>query len=540
MARKAKTLPRCRFDVLWVQHDRGRRVRRQDIQLLARARQGNIAARCEAGRRYLLGLEGFPKHIASGIDYLSHPDVKGLPQAAQIIAETLPLQDIIALHQQTALEAAAAAGVCAARAKLGAWLTMTGLHSGDGMRWLELAATQGHSGAAEAVAALTRNSRTARLDLLKAFSKSGDLDARTVAMQAAQHALTDPDLTHFAACMQCVLALTPSYMPDMSDLVVAALRSAQQANRSEVGMDSNRVEACLDARVARGDMEAAFMLGRALCGIACGSLLPGALVGGPNMRKGAALLLRAADAGCDEAWVHLYQVHADNRASVANPQMARFFLEKAAMRGQVDAQRRLGAITLRSASCLEESEQGIHWLYQAASRGDTAAMHLLKSLVLSLEGHDEDADAAIEAVMREDPWLAVRLRLSRDFGLTKLEALCVDPTHGLRPWGLVVGKNPFIQQVKLSAPRAVPAISPAALQNLRKAAAFFEQGRQDCRAIEGDLRRRSLRQRRAFERYRLQDSMFFADANSTTLESLRHGSKWAFRARHPLELALAA
>ena len=128
-------------------------MRRQDIQLLARARQGNIAARCEAGRRYLLGLEGFPKHIASGIDYLSHPDVKGLPQAAQIIAETLPLQDIIALHQQTALEAAAAAGVCAARAKLGAWLTMTGLHSGDGMRWLELAATQGHSSAAEAVAA---------------------------------------------------------------------------------------------------------------------------------------------------------------------------------------------------------------------------------------------------------------------------------------------------------------------------------------------------------------------------------------------------
>lgn len=515
-------------------------MRRQDIQLLAHARQGNTAARCEAGRRYLLGLEGFPKHVATGIDYLSHPDVKGLPQAAQIIAESLPLHDIVALHQEGALGAAAMAGVPAARAKLGAWLTMTEEPHGAGLRWLELAAAQGHLGAAEALAAVRGNSITARQEVLEALRKTGDLEPRAVAMQAAQRALTEGQLGRFAACMQCVLALTPTWMPDMSDLVLAALRSAQQANRSEVGIEPRYIEACLEAKVARGDSQAAFMLGRALCGIPCGSLAPDALAGGSNMRKGAALLLRAADAGCDEAWVHLYQVHSDNRASVANPQMARFFLEKAATRGLVNAQRRLGALTLRSATCLEESEQGIHWLYQAASHGDTAAMRLLKSLVLPLEGHDEDADAAVEAIMREDPWLAVRLRLSRDFGLTKLEALCVDPADGLRLWGLVVGKNPFILQVKLSAPRAVPAISPAALHNLRKAAAFFEQGRQDAGAIEGDLRRRSLRQRRAFERYNLQDSTFFAVANSTTLESLRHGSRWAFRAKRPLELALAA
>ena len=515
-------------------------MRRQDIQLLAHARQGDTAARCEAGRRYLLGLDGFPRHVATGIDYLSHPDVRGLPQAAQIIAESLPLQEIIDLHQEDSLAAAAAAGVRAAHAKLGAWLTLTGALQGAGLRWLERAAAHGHLGAAQAVAAVERNSPTARLEVLRALSKTGDLEPRAVAMQAAQRTLTEAEFAQFAVCMQCVLALTPAWMPDLSNLVLAAVRSAQRADRSDVGIDPKCIEACLDAGVARGDRQAAFMLGRALCGIPCGSLAPQALAGGSNMRKGAALLLRAADAGCDEAWVHLYQVHADNRASVANPQMARFFLEKAATRGLVNAQRRLGALTLRSATCLEESEQGIHWLYQAASQGDTAAMRLLKSLVLPLEGHDEDADAAIEAIMREDPWLAVRLRLSRDFGLTKLEALCVDPAEGLRPWGLVVGKNPFILQVKLSAPRAVPATSPAALHNLRKAAAFFEQGRQDGGAIEGDLRRRSLRQRRAFERYHLQDSTFFAVASSTTLESLRHGSRWAFRAKRPLELALAA
>ena len=160
--------------------------------------------------------------------------------------------------------------------------------------------------------------------------------------------------------------------------------------------------------------------------------------------------------------------------------------------------------------------------------------------VLPLEGDDDDADAAIDAVSREDPWLANRLRVARDFGLTKLEALCVDPAEGLRPWGLVVGKNPFIQQVKLSAPRAIPALSSAALVSLRKAAVFFEQVRPGTTGYEGDLRRRSLRQRRVFEHYPLQESMFFAEVTSTTLESLRRGSKWEFRFRRLLETTLAA
>jgi hypothetical protein len=46
-------------------------MRRQDIQLLAGARQGDIRARCEVGRRYLLGIEGFPRHTATGLDYLT-------------------------------------------------------------------------------------------------------------------------------------------------------------------------------------------------------------------------------------------------------------------------------------------------------------------------------------------------------------------------------------------------------------------------------------------------------------------------------------
>jgi hypothetical protein len=220
--------------------------------------------------------------------------------------------------------------------------------------------------------------------------------------------------------------------------------------------------------------------------------------------------------------------------------MARFCLEKAALGGQVEAQRKLGALMLRVADTLEDSEPAIEWLHRAAGADDAHAQGLLRSQVLPLEGDDARADAAIALVRRDDPWLAVRMQLARRFGLTKLEALCVDPADGLRPWGLVVGRNPFIAQIRLSAPRAIPALGEAAMDAARTAASFFGQASRDAQAFEGDLRRRSLRQRRAFERHGLDESMFFANATSMTLEALRLGPKWAFRAKRPLQLALAA
>jgi hypothetical protein len=104
----------------------------------------------------------------------------------------------------------------------------------------------------------------------------------------------------------------------------------------------------------------------------------------------------------------------------------------------------------------------------------------------------------------------------------------------------VVGRNPFIVQARLAAARAVPASRAEALDVARQAAAFFGRSRLGPAPVEGDLRARSLRQRRLFERMDLEESMFFSDATSMTLESLRLGTKWAFRARQPLTQALAA
>jgi hypothetical protein len=376
-------------------------------------------------------------------------------------------------------------------------------------------------------------------DVRRAMAQAGDADAAAVMLIATRRAAASAELDRFTACLHTTLELHEQLTPEIAELVVAAVRMAQAQARPLRGIEATPVLESLEARADQGDRDAAYALGLGLCGVAQTSLPAWVFAGKQNLRKGSAFLLRAADAGCHDAWLHLYRLCADHRLSIANPEMARFFLEKAADRGQAEAQRKLGALLLRESGSLPESEQAIQWIHRAATQGDAPAKDLLRSLVLPMQGHADDAMAAIEQVRRHDPWLATRLELARHFGLTKLEALCVDPADGLRPWGLVVGKNPFITQTRLAAPRAVPAVHEAALDAARRAASLFAQARRDAALVEGDLRRRSLRQRRLFERLELDDELFFAEASSMRLEALRLGPKWAFRARESLSLALA-
>jgi hypothetical protein len=189
---------------------------------------------------------------------------------------------------------------------------------------------------------------------------------------------------------------------------------------------------------------------------------------------------------------------------------------------------------------LHETEIALGWLHQSAQHGDPAAAGILRSLVLPVSGDGEVADTAIEAMMRESPAIASRLRVARDFGLTRLEALCVDLMAGVRSWGLVVGENRYLAQVRLAQPRAVPALDERAQQRLRRAAAFFEQMRQDGGPAEGDLRVRSARLRRLLASYGVTEDLFFARATSSKLDTLRHGAKWAFGARPLLQSAIAS
>lgn len=514
-------------------------MRRTDIRLLALARQGDASARREVGRRYLLGSDGFPQHLPSGLEHLRLAAKQDAAAAARVLAECLPLHELLRSGEWATLQQAAADGSAAAQWRLAVVLLGLGEpEAAQAMPWLQRAAAQ--DAAAERVldAAWAATGPRRLHAALVAAAAAGPLDAVAVALWLAERTLERGRMAAAATALRTAAELSSPQgaLPDaVASGLVALVRQCQARGEPLPALAPDLLRRALEQRAAAGERDALAWLGRGLSGLPAAGL-PGAVFDGQlNVRKGVAWLLRAADAGDAEAWLLLYRLHADHSLSVANPQMARFFLEKAALVGQAEAQRKLGALMLRGAATLADSEQAIAWLHAAAAQDDDHAKTLLRSLVLPVAGRDAEAAWALSLVQEHDVGLAARLALARAFGLTKLEALSVDPAQGLRPWGLVVGRNPFIVQARLSAPRAVPALDAAAHEVAQRAATLFAQ-----LPAGGDLRVRSLRQRRLFERLGLSEALFFADASAGVLDTLRLGPKWAHRTRAPLALALAA
>lgn len=513
-------------------------MRRQDIKLRALARSGDIAARLEIGRRYLLGFDGISKSVSTGIDYLNHPSVRDLPRALVLIAENLPLKDLLSFGQQKALEKAAVAGSASAQLKFGAYLlTHTGKEAEAASYFSRAMTSEACAASALAICKAVDHSEVLPKVLLL-LSTGKREDGCGIAEFAAHEARASGDLPRLLRCVHAAAVLATQPTIKISKLAVELVQMAESSDELLQGLPVEFIQASLETQIELGSSYATFTLGRALSGIPCGATPPSRLSATSNLRKGAALLLRAADSGCEAAWLHLYTLSADHRCSVANPQLARYFLEKAAECGNMEAQRKLGALVLRDARSIVESEKAIDWLSRSAFQGDFFAKQLLKSLVLPVSGSASEANVALEALNHSDPMLAMRLRLSRHFGLTKLEALAVDPVKGERPWGLVVGPITFIEQIRLAAPRAIPALNEVALTDLKRAVTLFGRPWQHGYDPEGDLRRRKRSQRLAFERHSLDERMFFASVKSAELSPFRGGTKWAFRNRDALQLAL--
>lgn len=507
-------------------------MRRQDIQLRTLARQGHDQAKIKLGQLYLVGGDGFAKNIAVGLSYLRDAASEDAIEPALLVASCLRLEEMLEYKQLDMLRIAAEASP-EAQVKLGSWLLLTGYHS-------EAVGMLSRSAYALPVLNAWRESESSlRLrNALCAAALLQPMDVSRVTVAAARSALDRADL---GGLLTALSAAYEENRPDpaLNELVLEAICIAEKTGAPLGDLQIPQIQHSLEKLVSHGNVRACYLLGRALLGINCSSIPWQRLVDGTNLRKGSALLLRAADAGESAAWLYLYQISSDYRCSVANPQMARFCLEKAAAYDVSEAQRRLGAIQMRDAETLEEVEKAVELLFRASSKGDGHAQALLCSLVLPLPGSDEEAEAVVSEVQRLDPWLAARLRLARNFGLTKAEALSVNPAQGLRPWGLVVGQNPFIAQVRMSAPRAIPAVTPDALAALRQAASFFGNEHQDHASIEGNLRKRSLNQRRLFERLHAKEALFFSTASSSERDALRIGSRWAHRSKAALQSALS-
>ena len=488
-------------------------MQRAHLQLLAAVRQGDRLARCEAGRRYLLGMEGFPRDVSTGLAYLNHPSVRDLSASAIAIAEGLSLEELIHQDQEAALKDAARHSSRVACAKLALLLfAQSGRLSAEILALIEKSGVALPQAVQEAANAGDVSHATPGLVMvLRAAAQRASVKPLRVAAMATRAALQTGRLTDAGECLHLAEATSEGDIKVLAELAVALIEQAERNGEDlPPHLPALKLHHCLEYRALRGDVHAMHTLGRSLCGLPCGVIPPGRLSPGVNLRRGVAALLRAGDTGCAEAWFLLYQLHGDRANSVTNPHAARVYLEKAAAQGMAEAQHQLGLLLLRSASCAEDTERALGLLHLAANRGHAAARATMESLVTPVSASSVEASLALLEIQREDAALAMRLELARAFGLTRFEALTVNPALGMRAWGLMLQPQPSASRSRPQAPRAVPATVPHAMETLRRAAAFFNP---ISGAREGSLESRTRALRRTLQRLDVSEALFFSPAS---------------------------
>lgn len=499
-------------------------MRRQDITLRRAAREGDFAASLELARRYFHGADGFPRHVGMGLEYLAPH--RNVPAAKVLVAESLTLSELLSTAQESLLQSAATISEIA-RVKWAAWQCMKG-----DLKGAEAVLQSPPTGSADAKEADNATLPQRVASTLRRLETLTAIDAPEVAIVVARQALAARNVGEASfALTVCSLIDAATFLKRAKSTIWELVALSEECGMPLEGLASTAVNEALEHAGAQDNPKAWFILGRALCAIPCGPNPARALVTRHNMRRGVALLLRAGDAGVVEAWLHLYTLSSNGRSSVANPEMARFCLGKAAAAGFSEAQRRLGALILRESTSLTTNEQAIALLHASASKGDIHATVLLRSLVLPVGGSDEEASEALTHIREHDRLLAASLDLAREFGLTRQEWSNLDLTACAREWGLVTTPSRSLQP-RLAAPRAIPALTSSALIKLKAAGVMMRM------QASMDHRRDAVDLRGLLHKLGVADDLFFADGKAEARDRVRIGTRWAHHSGEKLRAAL--
>ena len=472
-------------------------MRREDTDLRQAARAGETHACMEIARRLFAGEPGFARNPTLGLAYLQGELARGWPEALRLVARAVPLEVIVAHQLQPVLAHGVEEECAESLLKLGVLLA---LERGRRPEALPLLRLSGHLGARltpellEDPAAFARALAALPRDLL---------DPERVAVHCARAALQQDDL--LTACYSIQLGAALGDNDDMAQLVVRATHAAA-THGYRLELPVALVESSLRARSRAGDAEAQYALGCALAGLRYGHLEPHQVARQRCANRATGWLLRAADAGRHAAWLDLFHLAPETRAMLAGHDVARFFLEKAARSGLVEAQTRLGALMLAEATCLRTAEEALQWLHGAALAGATDAAMVMRTLMLPLPALKQDYECEVlERVTAVDRDIGMRMSLARALHLTRHEALGFNAARDFRPWGLVLpGSSKENPKGRLA-----PAVNPAMNAVLREARAFYAGGP----AADGALvPQRTRAFRRILDQLTISEENFFADS----------------------------
>lgn len=431
---------------------------REELLIIRAARAGEASAQLKLGKRYLFGGAGLPKSLPTALYWLDRAAQQDEPDAWMLIGQHVPFETAqsaiqpgkLMMWYERAFDAGIAqAGLVLAKLVLGQPQGAVGETMRNKAQRALLAAA--HAGIAEAQWMLAQSAGHGDVDSAAAWPMEGQDGADNEAMlewaaraarsgvtearyAMADHAWAQGDLAGF---LQWARPIADEVIASVPPAGTAAERDVALVLRTAHAMSVNGVDEpgtvtrVLEWAAQTGDGQAQYVLGLWLARMdAEGKRLHG-VPGGANYKRAIRWLTLAAGQGFADAWYVLSKIYQKHECAQRNPADARRCLEQAAAAGHGMAQFELGMAVWRARHEAQSNDVlAVAWLLKAQARGVSAAATMLERIA-ARAAPAAWAQAILHrlprSVAERDSLLVARLELAACFGLSRSEALLIDP-----------------------------------------------------------------------------------------------------------------
>jgi uncharacterized protein len=432
---------------------------REELLIIRAARAGEASAQLKLGKRYLFGGAGLPKSLPTALYWLDRAAQQDEQDAWMLIGRHVPFETVqqstqpgkLYVWYERAFDAGVAqAGLVLARLVLGqAPGAVSDAMRNKALRALQVAA---HAGIAEAQWLLAQTIRHSREDAVATWPEGEDTEkadneamlewatraARSGVVEAqlaiADHAWARSDLQGFlqwalplARRFVAALAIPGETEEKESGLVMRTAHALSACT----GFDGSEVTRMLEWAAQAGNGDAQYSLGLWLARMdADGNRLHG-VPGTANYKRALRWLSFAAEQGLPGAWHALSKIYMKPEFSHRDAVEARRCLERAAHAGHGRAQMELGVAAWRARrEDVSNDVRAAAWLLKAKAQGIAEASRALEK-VAARATPATWAGTILSHLTREvvasHPLLVARLELAAMFGLSRTEALLIDP-----------------------------------------------------------------------------------------------------------------
>jgi len=438
---------------------------REDLAVIRAARAGRAEAQLALGRRYLHGGNGLPQSFSTALHWLDRAARQGLADAWLFIGEHIPFEAVVQAPQPLDYvlwyERAFDTGLQVAGLAFARLVLAFKDHPGaQGMlaKALKVLEAEAHAGTAEAqwllsqqqLGAPSRGKLPADLSAAAEVAANWAQKAADAGVGPAQLALADAawqrdDKSDFirrawplakALLGQFGTQLTQLNGPSENlaahlgadNIVLLSRLSLAAAELGEIKIEE--VQQLLELGAYADDKIAQLSLGLFFARMTEDGSKAFCHCGSANYKKAIRWLNLAGERGLAAAWYALSRIYLKPEFSQRNLADAQYYLEHAAEMGHVLAQLECGSGAWRNRRDDPANDvRAAYWLQKASAQGCDDARQLLAKIT----DRSRPAAWALEArqyMTREFllayPFLAARLELATQFGLTRPEALLID------------------------------------------------------------------------------------------------------------------